>query len=672
VSLVACGGSASSATSSAGSASASASGSDASSEASGSASASGSTEEAAFPAKFDLRDRGVVTPVKMQNPWQSCWAFGSIAAAESSILSTLQEKGQAFDAKDFDMSEKHLVWFGLNPITEAVDPAQAGEGMLVTGADGDDPKAVYDNGGYGLNASTLFASGVGPVYEKYFPYQGDSGLTESQYLEEHPDLKKNIAVETCVGLTGMTPEEVVNELDEQTAAKVFDTLRSMGCLAETDNAKMTVEVLEQACIDLYLKNAAGNNAYTKWDDWSIPETMTFDGQEVLSRNVTSGFTLVDGNKLPSLFNKDADGKWESINQEGIDAVKSELMKGRGVSAGYQADQAAPGVPVPERYMSATNWAHYTYEDMGTSHMICIVGWDDDYSASNFLEGHQPPENGAWLVKNSWGSETDYVVNDTGAHIAQDAWGLENEEGKHTGYFWISYYDKSLNYCESMAFDTDLADAEGEMVTRMYDYMPSLIGVRTGEDTSEQSESLVKTANVFTNDIGYDAQLLSVSTKTAHPNATVKYSIYKLSDGFQNPEDGELLGTATATYDYAGFHREKLDGSIVLKPDETFAIVAEETVEEGGKTLYEYAANIAYTKAHAEAVQAKEAAEGVDSDDRDRNADEYGIAVVNKGESFIYDGGAWTDWTEYEPRTRLLDDYAIDNFSIKAYLVFKPE
>jgi hypothetical protein len=101
-------------------------------------------------------------------------------------------------------------------------------------------------------------------------------------------------------------------------------------------------------------------------------------------------------------------------------------------------------------------------------------------------------------------------------------------------------------------------------------------------------------------------------------------------------------------------------------------VAEETVEEDGKTLYEYAANISYTKAHAEAVRAQEAADGISSDDRDRNADEYGIAIVNKGESFIYDADTWTDWTEYEPRTRLLDDYAIDNFSIKAYLVFKPE
>ena len=42
-----------------------------------------------YPSRFDLRDYGVVTPVKSQNPWGSCWSFGGIAAAESSILTTL-------------------------------------------------------------------------------------------------------------------------------------------------------------------------------------------------------------------------------------------------------------------------------------------------------------------------------------------------------------------------------------------------------------------------------------------------------------------------------------------------------------------------------------------------------------------------------------------------------
>ena len=33
-----------------------------------------------FPEKFDLRERGVVTPVKSQSPWGTCWTFGTSAA----------------------------------------------------------------------------------------------------------------------------------------------------------------------------------------------------------------------------------------------------------------------------------------------------------------------------------------------------------------------------------------------------------------------------------------------------------------------------------------------------------------------------------------------------------------------------------------------------------------
>ena len=61
-----------------------------------------------FPVRFDLREYGVVTPVKFQNPWSTCWSFGGIAAAESSILTTLgmtcEEYEQAM-GEPFDLSE---------------------------------------------------------------------------------------------------------------------------------------------------------------------------------------------------------------------------------------------------------------------------------------------------------------------------------------------------------------------------------------------------------------------------------------------------------------------------------------------------------------------------------------------------------------------------------------
>ena len=62
--------------------------------------------EEEFPAQFDLREEGYVTPVKFQNPWQACWAFSGTAAAESSILSLLgmtnEQYKEAYGGEDFD------------------------------------------------------------------------------------------------------------------------------------------------------------------------------------------------------------------------------------------------------------------------------------------------------------------------------------------------------------------------------------------------------------------------------------------------------------------------------------------------------------------------------------------------------------------------------------------
>ena len=44
-----------------------------------------------MPSKYDLRDvqvkgSGIVPPIRLQNPFGTCWSFGAIAAAETSIL----------------------------------------------------------------------------------------------------------------------------------------------------------------------------------------------------------------------------------------------------------------------------------------------------------------------------------------------------------------------------------------------------------------------------------------------------------------------------------------------------------------------------------------------------------------------------------------------------------
>ncbi|MEE0930755.1 MAG: C1 family peptidase, partial [Acutalibacteraceae bacterium] len=100
----------------------------------------------------------------------------------------------------------------------------------------------------------------------------------------------------------------------------------------------------------------------------------------------------------------------------IATIKTAIMDYGSVSANFSANSF---------FFNQDNTAAYAYKTFSSSsqiegHAITIVGWDDNYSKTNFKTGYQPTKDGAWLCKNSWG---DY--------------------NSLNGYFWISYEDKYL-------------------------------------------------------------------------------------------------------------------------------------------------------------------------------------------------------------------------------------
>ena len=82
-----------------------------------------------------------------------------------------------------------------------------------------------------------------------------------------------------------------------------------------------------------------------------------------------------------------------------------------------------------KYFNESSYGQYVYDTADSTHRVCVVGWDDNYSRYNFLK--TPKGDGAWIVKNSWGTD----------------WGDE-------GYFYLSYYDKSLADKESVCYMID--------------------------------------------------------------------------------------------------------------------------------------------------------------------------------------------------------------------------
>ena len=92
---------------------------------------------------------------------------------------------------------------------------------------------------------------------------------------------------------------------------------------------------------------------------------------------------------------------------------------------YNCGAAVGNFHYDANMLNSETYAYYCdVETIATAnlygHSVAIVGWDDSYSAENFLEAHRPENDGAWLCKNSWGAY----------------WG-------NGGYFWISYEDKHL-------------------------------------------------------------------------------------------------------------------------------------------------------------------------------------------------------------------------------------
>ncbi len=200
---------------------------------------------------------------------------------------------------------------------------------------------------------------------------------------------------------------------------------------------------------------------------------------------------------------------------------------------YYSKTTIDGVTSTAYYQSAYKSPLYA------DHMITIIGWDDSYSVKHFYEKDRPSQKGAWLVKNSWGTDMDVLPG---------------------GYFYMSYEEPSLS-----DFTAYTAMPSSEF-NKIYQY--DGFGATGAIPFSAEEQGAC--ANIFTAESG---QYLSrVGFYTMLGNESVIAQVYVNLKDKNNPESGTRVFNSAQTLRYAGYHTMQLPEPVKLKKGAQFSVV----------------------------------------------------------------------------------------------------
>lgn len=410
-----------------------------------------------LPAKFDLRsDNGTarVTNVKSQGANGTCWAFGAISSAESSLLTHMAANGTRFSTtaqagRVVDLSERQLVWFAFNGRNNGDVSQFAGNDTFST------TRTPASAGGSRFISVPTLARWYGCADEKDLPYQTDSN----------------------------------------------------GLLAYGANPSL------QTVSRAHLENAV-----------YLPEPVQ-DGV---------------------------------IDTAALTAIKNAVKEDGAVSAGYYSPVSSAE---NARFFNSATSAYYSFGHFDSNHEITIVGWDDHYSRMNFNAGCRPPKDGAWIVKNSWGTGSS-------SRVGAD------------GYFYLSYYD--LSFDEPTSFEMEPITYSPSNTSHEYHdiYQYDGVGLGGGWYTMNQPASF---ANVFT--ARRNSTLKAVSAYTISGGSKVTIDVYKNPES-GNPTSGSHVASLTRYFDNAGYYTVDLGNQACdLPKGSTFAVVETSSFVRNGSQRY---------------------------------------------------------------------------------------
>lgn len=346
-------------------------------------------------------------------------------------------------------------------------------------------------------------------------------------------------------------------------------------------------------IDSYLKNTA--DIYLKDVEFLSPTTVFTYGTDGSLTNQA----LLDSKTVET-----------SLNQ-----IKQNIYSYGAVAVSYYCSDSMGGSTENDHYWNDKYKSYYFNAQLNgednfclPNHGITLVGWDDNFSKDKFEI--TPPDDGAWIVKNSWGSE----------------WGDD-------GYFYLSYYD--VSFSDPVIFKAEDAEYKSDGTTvHEYENIYQYDGVGFGDAQIYFEDDSCKAANFFTS--RDDEVLEAISVALLYQNVTVNYEVYTSVKSDVDPTDGELAAKGSKYFANKGYFTIPLESSVDLSKGEKYSVVL--------NIVYNYGAE-------KYSILACETSAGSNN-----------IITASENQSSYFDG---TDWNKIDESSEVLG-FKIGNAVVKAF------